>query len=296
MSITAQDVKNLREKTGAGMMDCKKALMETNGSFDAAVDFLKKEGLAKAVKKGDRIAAEGLVFSKVTGDSALLLEVNCETDFVAKNEDFIRLGNKLVDFILTNKPKDCEALLKMQLDGVTVQDVINSNISVIGEKISLRRFYFFKAKEGGKIALYSHSGGKIAVLIEITGEAVTEEAGINIAMQIAAMSPEYIDKSQVARDVLDKEKEIQMEQLKKSGKPPEMLEKIIIGKLNKFAGEISLMQQIYVKDMGGKQSVGDYLKQVDKTAKVIQFVRYAVGEGLEKKKDDFAAEVSRMTQ
>lgn len=295
MSISAQDVKTLREKTGAGMMDCKKALTETKGNFEAAVDFLKKEGLAKAVKKGGRIAAEGLIFSKVLEKAAVLLELNCETDFVAKNDDFVKLGHKLADLVLSNKPKDCEEVLGLSLDETTVQDAINSNIAVIGERLSLRRFHLFSAKENGLVTLYSHSGGRIAVLVEIAGENITEEAAKNIAMQIAAMSPEYIDKSQVPQAVLDQEKEIQMEQLKKTGKPQEILEKIIMGKLNKFAGELSLMQQPYVKDMGGKKKVSDYLKEIDKTAKVVQFVRYAVGEGLEKRKEDFAEEVSKMT-
>ncbi|OVE81071.1 translation elongation factor Ts [bacterium K02(2017)] len=296
MGISAQDVKSLREQTGAGMMDCKKALQETEGNVDAAIDFLKKEGLAKAVKKGGRIAAEGLIFSKVSGNEAILLELNCETDFVGKNEDFLKLGALLADTVLANKPASAEEALTLSLDGKTVQDVINANIAVIGEKLSLRRFDIITAKDGGNITLYSHSGGRIAVLVEISGADVADDVAKDIAMHIAAMAPNYLDQSEVPQDVLDKEKAFQMEQLKDSGKPQEILEKIMIGKLSKFAGEMSLLQQVFVKDSGGKQKVGAYLKEANKDAKLTQFSRFAVGEGIEKKKEDFAAEVSKMAQ
>lgn len=296
MSITAQDVKSLREKTGAGMMDCKKALQETNGDFETAIGVLKKQGLAKAVKKVGRIAAEGLIFNKIQGSEAVILELNCETDFVAKNDDFLKLGNALADLILKQKPATVDDLLKLQIDGVSVEEKINSNIAVIGEKLSLRRFEVVSAKQDGNLTLYNHSGGRIAVLIEITGDKVTDEVGKDLAMQIAAMSPQYIDKSDVPQDVLDKEKKFQMEQLKETGKPPEILEKIIVGKLNKFAGEMSLLQQAYVKDMSNKKSVGQHLKEIDPKATVIQFTRYAIGEGIEKRQDDFADEVKKMAQ
>jgi len=296
MSITAADVKNLREKTGAGMMDCKKALTEVNGDIEAAVDFLKKQGLAKAVKKGDRVAAEGLVFAQVGSDSAVLVEINCETDFVAKNEDFIKLGEGIVSLIAEKKPNSLDDLLALSFGEGTVQDEINSKIAVIGEKISLRRFEVFNAKEGGKITLYNHAGGKIAVLIEITGDKVTEEVGRDLAMQVAAMSPQYLDKSEVPQDILDREKSIQMDQLKESGKPENILEKILTGKLDKFAGEMSLLQQAYVKDTTGKQNVAAFLKGVDAEAKIVQFLRLAVGEGIEKRQEDFAEEVAKMAQ
>ncbi|MCP5464202.1 MAG: elongation factor Ts [Deltaproteobacteria bacterium] len=295
MSITAQDVKALREKTGAGMMDCKKALQESNGNMDEAIDFLKKQGLAKAVKKGDRVAAEGLIFTKVGSGEAALVELNCETDFVAKNDDFINLGNKIAESILAQKPSSLEEALKLSLGEQTIEEAINSAIAVIGEKISLRRFELFSAKESGDITLYDHNGGKIAVLIETLGEKVVDVAR-DVAMQIAAMAPQYLDASEVSQEVLDKEKEVQIELLKQEGKPENMIEKIVQGKLNKFAGEISLLQQVYVKDMGGKKKVADVIKETDANGKVVQFCRYAVGEGIEKKQDDFADEVAKMAQ
>ncbi len=296
MSITAQDVKTLREKTGVGMMDCKKALMENKGDFDAAIDYLRKQGLAKAVKKGGRIAAEGLVFINTSDSQGVILELNCETDFVSKNDDFIALGNNLVNLVLENKPKTVEDALALKQGDVAVEEHINNGIAKIGEKLSFRRFEIMEAKAGGKIGFYSHSGGKIAVLIEIAGSNIDDEVIRNIAMQITAMSPQYIDKTDVPKDILDKEKAFQMDQLKASGKPENILEKIIVGKLDKFAGEMSLMQQAYVKDSSGKQKVQDYLKEVDPEAKVIQFIRYGVGEGIEKRKDDFVDEVAKMTQ
>ncbi|MBU1917418.1 translation elongation factor Ts [bacterium] len=296
MSISAQDVKTLRERTGAGMMDCKKALTDANGDFDVAIDVLKKQGLAKAVKKGGRIAAEGLIFSRTSGTEGIVLELNCETDFVARNEDYTKLGESLVDLILEQKPATLEETLSLSLNDGTVESIINEHISKIGEKISLRRFQTMQVKQGGQVGLYSHAGGKIAVLIEVTGNNVTEETIKDLAMQITAMSPQYIDKSEVPEDILNKEKAIHLEQLRESGKPENILEKIVAGKLDKFAGEMSLLQQAYVKDSSGKQKVADYLKSVDPEAKIIQFIRYNVGEVIEKRKDDFAEEVARMTQ
>lgn len=294
MSISAQDVKNLREKTGAGMMDCKTALNESGGDFEKAVDFLKKQGLAKAVKKGDRIAAEGLVFVKVAASEAILLELNCETDFVAKNDDFIKLGNQLTGIIIQNKPASVDEALGLKVGAQTAQDLVNSLIAIIGEKISLRRFTILKPQQNGKIGFYSHMGGKMAVLLEVTGNQVSEDTMKDLAMQVVAMSPQYIDKSEVPLNVIAREKEIQLEQLKTSGKPVEILEKIIVGKLDKFASEMSLLQQAFIKDTTGKKTVAQHLKEVDPAAKVVQFMRYAVGEGIEKKKDDFAQEVAKM--
>lgn len=294
MSISAQDVKNLREKTGAGMMDCKTALNESGGDFEKAIDFLKKQGLAKAVKKGDRIAAEGLIFVKVAASEAILLELNCETDFVAKNDDFIKLGNQLTDVVIQNKPSSVDEALGLKVGAQTTQDLINSLIAVIGEKISLRRFTILKPQQNGKMGFYSHMGGKMAVLLEVTGGKVGEDTIKDLAMQVVAMSPQYIDKSEVPLNVMAREKEIQLESLKASGKPIEILEKIIVGKLDKFASEMSLLQQAFIKDTTGKKTVAQHLKEVDPTAKIVQFMRYAVGEGIEKKKDDFAQEVAKM--
>jgi elongation factor Ts len=294
MSISAQDVKNLREKTGAGMMDCKTALNESGGDFEKAVDFLKKQGLAKAVKKGDRIAAEGLIFAKVAASEAILLELNCETDFVAKNDDFIKLGNQLADIVLKSKPASVDEALGLKVGAQTAQDLINSLIAVIGEKISLRRFTILKPQQSGKMGFYSHMGGKMAVLLEVTGGFIGDDTIKDLAMQVVAMSPQYIDKSEVPVSVMDREKAIQLETLKTSGKPVEILEKIIVGKLDKFASEMSLLQQVFIKDTTGKKTVAQHLKEIDPTTKIVQFKRYAVGEGIEKKKDDFAEEVAKM--
>lgn len=294
MSISAQEVSRLREKTGAGMMDCKKALQETSGDFEKAIDFLKQQGLAKAVKKGDRIAAEGLIFSNVQGNVGVVAELNCETDFVSRNADFIKLGNDLVDAIIKNKPATVDQTLTLKMGQGSAQEHINQNIVVIGEKLSLRRFQLMTPKKGGQIVLYSHAGGRIAVLVEVTGSKVSSDVCKDVAMQIAAMCPLYVDKSEVSQDVLNREKAIYLEQMKDSGKPAAILEKILVGKLDKFAGEMSLLQQIFVKDTTGKKTVAQYLKESDPQASVAQFVRYAVGEGIEKRKDDFADEVKRM--
>jgi elongation factor Ts len=294
MSFTAADVKTLREKTGAGMMDCKKALQDAAGNFEAAIDLLKTQGLAKAIKKGDRVAAEGLIFNKVTGTCGVLLELNCETDFVAKNDDFLKLGAELVELVLANKPADVAGAMAMQTSSGTVEEKINSLVAVIGEKISLRRFVSMNAKAGGRIGSYIHTGGKIVVLAEVSGSAVTEEVVRNIGMQAAAMNAAYIDKSEVPADIIAREKAIQLDALKDSGKPAEILEKIVVGKLDKFASEMSLMQQAYIKDGSGKKTVAQYLKESDPSAKIVQFTRYQVGEGIEKKKDDFADEVAKM--
>lgn len=294
MSFTAADVKTLREKTGAGMMDCKKALQDAAGNFEAAIDLLKTQGLAKAIKKGDRVAAEGLVFNKAAGATGVLLELNCETDFVAKNDDFLKLGAELVELVLVNKPADVAAALAMKTSAGTVEEKINGLVAVIGEKISLRRFVTMNAKAGGRIGAYIHTGGKIVVLAEVSGAAVTEEMVRNIGMQAAAMNAAYIDKSEVPDEIIAREKAIQLEALKDSGKPAEILEKIVVGKLDKFASEMSLMQQAYIKDGSGKKTVAQYLKESDPSAKIVQFTRYQVGEGIEKKKDDFADEVAKM--
>lgn len=294
MTISANDVKTLRERTGAGMMDCKRALEASKGNFEVAIDWLKKQGMAKAVKKGDRVAAEGLVFSKYEAGTAVLVELNCETDFVARNHDFKKLGDRLAGIVHKNHPAGVEDLLKLNSDHQAVAQMITGAVAVLGENIMVRRFCVFKAKESGRVFLYNHAGGRIAVLIEVAGERVTEEAGRNLAMQIAALSPQYLDKSQVPRDVLERERQIQLTQLESSGKPPQVVEKIVAGKLDKFSGELSLMQQIYVKDSQGKRRVEEYLKEVDPRARVVQFVRFAVGEGIERHKDDLAREVQKM--
>lgn len=296
MSISAQDVKLLREKTGAGMMDCKKALQDANGNMDEAIEVLRKQGLAKAIKKGDRVAAEGLIFNKIEGSSGILLELNCETDFVAKNDDFIKLGQDLADLILKNKPKTVEEALQLKLDEQTCQEKINAHVAIIGENIQLRRFVILQTKQNGKLGLYVHSGGKICVLMEVTGANISDEIIRDVCMHVAAMNPQYTDASEVPQDLIDKEKQLQIEQLKDSGKPANMIEKIVEGKIGKFAGEISLMQQVFVKDSSGKKKVSQYLQESDPAAKVVHFARLQVGEGIEKKQEDFAEEVAKMVK
>lgn len=296
MSVSAQDVKNLREQTGAGMMDCKKALTETRGDFAQALEFLKKQGLAKAEKRAGRVAAEGLVFCERDEKAAVLLELNCETDFVAKNEDFINFGKNLAKTVFQKGFGDVNDVLQFKWDGSTVENRINEFIAKIGEKVSLRRVKKMIPKSSGKLGQYSHMGGKIIVVAEVTGKQVTEESIKDVCMQVAAMNPRFVDKSEVPVTILNTEKKIFLEQMKDSGKPVEILEKIIQGKLNKFASEISLLQQIFVKDASGKNTVGQYLKEIDQDARVIQFERFAVGEGIEKKQEDFVEEVAKMAK
>lgn len=293
MSISANDVKTLREKTGAGMMDCKKALSECGGDFEQAVDFLKKQGLAKAEKKGDRVAAEGLIFFKADAGLLTLLELNCETDFVARNEDFQKFGQNLAELVHAKKPASVEAALELDWNGLKVSQVVAEAVAKIGEKINVRRFEYVTPKEGGKLGSYVHMAGRIVAVAEISGN-VAEDLIRDICMQITAMNPQYVDKSQVPENVLEREKAIYVDQMKDSGKPANILDKIIAGKLDKFAQEISLNQQVFVKDPSGKKTIADYLKAADAQAKVVQFVRYAVGEGIEKRQDDFASEVAKM--
>lgn len=293
MSISANDVKSLREKTGAGMMDCKKALTESHGDFEQAVDFLKKQGLAKAGQKGERVAAEGLVFYKSDASQATLLELNCETDFVSRNEDFRKLGEDLVALLHDKQTLRLDDVLTLDLGGVKVSERLSEAVTKIGEKISLRRVQTVTPKSGGKLGAYVHMDGRIVVVAEVTGN-VNDELIKDVCMQVTAMNPLYVDKSEVPQEALDREKVIYLDQLRDSGKPKNILEKIVAGKLDKFAQEISLHQQLFVKDPSGKKTILDHLKDTDKTARVVQFVRYAVGEGLEKRKDDFADEVAKM--
>ncbi len=292
MSISANDVKNLRERTGAGMMDCKKALAETQGNFEEALEYLKKAGLAKAAKKSSRVAAEGLIFSKVSASRAVLAEVNCETDFVTKNEDFIQFGQKLVDVIYNSKAQTLDESLNLAYDNTTVSEKIKSLVAVIGENINLRRTEILTPSAGCQLGSYSHMNGKIVVALEYSGK-LADEVVRDICMQIAAMAPQYVDKSQVPQDVLAKEKEIFRAQLQETGKPANVVEQILGGKVDKFAAELSLLQQAFVKD--SKKTIAGYLKESDPNAKIVRFVRLAVGEGIEKKEENFAAEVAKMT-
>lgn len=282
MAVTAALVKELRERTGAGMLDCKKALVETNGDIEQAIENMRKSGQAKAAKKAGRIAAEGVILTKVSDGVATMMEVNCETDFVARDEGFLAFGNKLVDLAAANKLSDMDALNALELDGATVVETRDALVAKIGENISPRRVI---TVEGDNLGAYVH-GGRIGVVAILTGG--DEELAKDVAMHVAASSPQYVKPEDVPADVVEKEKGIQIDIAMQSGKPAEIAEKMVVGRMKKFTGEISLTGQPFVKDPA--TSVGDLLKS--KGADVINFVRFEVGEGIEKKEEDFAAEVA----
>lgn len=293
MAITAKMVKELREKTGAGMMDCKKALQETNGDMEAAIDYLRKRGAAQAAKKAGRIAAEGTTYIAQSGNDTVLLEVNCETDFVTKNENFQALVKELGEHLVKHKPNSLEEALGQKLDGKeeTVEEAINNAIAKIGEKITLRRFQVMTKGDNDTIGTYLHMGGRIGAVVLIEGD--NEEVAKDVAMHVAAVNPKYVSRDQVAQEEIDREKAILSEQALNEGKPEHIVEKIVTGRLNKFFEEICLLEQQFVKDPDMK--VKQYVE--DKGLKVKEFVRYEVGEGIEKKEEDFAAEVrSQMKQ
>ncbi len=306
MNITASMVKELREMTGAGMMDCKKALTETGGDMDKAVEFLREKGLAAAEKKAGRIAAEGIIDTNVSEDGkvASIVEVNSETDFVAKNDKFKEYVAAVAAQAAKTNASNIDAFLeeKWELDPTkTVKEEFSSMIAIIGENMNIRRFEKL-VSENGFITSYIHGGGRIGILVELESDVVNEEvkeAGKNIAMQIAAMSPKYISRNDVAEDFIAHEKEIIKAQIKNdpanASKPENIIEKMIEGRLNKELKEICLLDQVYVKD--GDMNVAKYLesvsKQVGTTITVKHFVRFETGEGLEKKTEDFAAEVAK---
>ena len=284
--ITASLVKELRERTGAGMMDCKKALTQTDGDIDAAIDYLRENGIAKAAKKADRIAAEGLSYIEVKGNKAVILEINSETDFVAKNEKFVALVKNVAEAILAAEPATLEEALQVEAQGGTVEAVINEGIATIGEKLSLRRFEVVTKSDADAFGAYSHMGGRIGVLTLIEGS-TDEEAAKDVAMHIAALAPRYLDESEVPADVLEHEKKVLTEQALNEGKPANIVEKMIVGRINKFLEEITVVNQKFVKD--DSFTVEKFL--ASKGGKLAKFVRYEVGEGIEKKEDNFAEEV-----
>ncbi|MFA9456066.1 translation elongation factor Ts [Halalkalibacter sp. AB-rgal2] len=287
MAVTASMVKELREKTGAGMMDCKKALTETGGDMEKAVDFLREKGIAKAAKKADRVAAEGLTIVKSEGNKAVIAEINSETDFVAKNENFQKLVGDLADFVLKNEPTTVEEALGQEFaPGQTVEEFINSSIAKIGEKISLRRFVVVSKADGDTFGEYLHMGGRIGVLTILEGTSDSELAK-DIAMHIAAINPKYVSRDQVAQDEVEREREVLKQQALNEGKPENIVEKMVEGRLGKFFEQVCLNDQAFVKD--GDQKVGKYVKA--KGAEVKGFIRYEVGEGIEKREDNFAEEV-----
>ena len=284
--ITASLVKELRERTGAGMMDCKKALQKTEGVIEAAIDYLRENGIAKAAKKADRIAAEGLAYIEVKGNKAVILEINSETDFVAKNEKFVALVKNVAEAILVAEPKTLEEALQVEAQGGTVEAVINEGIATIGEKLSLRRFEVVTKSDADAFGAYSHMGGRIGVLTLVEGS-TDEEAAKDVAMHIAALAPKYLDESEVPADVLEHEKKVLTEQALNEGKPANIVEKMIVGRINKFLEEITVVNQKFVKD--DSFTVEKFL--ASKGGKLAKFVRYEVGEGIEKKEDNFAEEV-----
>ncbi|MEC4585709.1 translation elongation factor Ts [Bacillus safensis] len=287
MAITAQLVKELRQKTGAGMMDCKKALTETDGDIEKAIDLLREKGIAKAAKKADRIAAEGLTLIKTDGNTGVILEVNSETDFVAKNEGFQALLNELADHLLAAKPATIEEAHASKMEnGSTVEEHITSAIAKIGEKITLRRFSVITKEDNAAFGSYLHMGGRIGVLAVLNGT-TDEELARDIAMHVAAVNPKYISRDQVSEEEANREREVLTQQALQEGKPENIVAKMVEGRLNKFFEEICLLDQAFVKNPDEK------VKQVvaTKNATVQTYVRYEVGEGIEKRQDNFAEEV-----
>lgn len=302
MAISAAIVKELRERTGAGMMDCKKALVETNGDMEAAIDYLREKGLSKAAKKSSRVAAEGIVAIGYSedGKQGAIIEVNSETDFVAKNEEFVTMVDAFVQVVLANDFADVEELLAAPMGDGTVKDELAAKIAKIGENMTIRRFAKFAA-EGSVSAGYIHGGGKIGVLVEFATETADVDTiktmGRDVAMQVASMNPQFVDESGVDPEYLEHEKKILMQQALGEGKPAAIAEKMVIGRLKKELKETCLVEQPFVKD--GDISVGQYVEKIAKAVgtdvKVKSFVRYVVGEGIEKQVDDLAAEVAKMT-
>ena len=285
MEISASMVKDLREKTGAGMMDCKKALVESNGDMDAAIDYLREKGIAKAAKKTERIAAEGLSNIYVNGNDAVVVEINSETDFVAKNAEFKELLDKIGNAILNSDAKNMEEALNIKVGSDTINDLIVNATAKIGEKISLRRFEKVTKKDSEVFGTYLHMGGKISSLTVIDGN--SEDVARDVAMQAAAMRPLYVNVESVPEEDLEHEKSVIREQVINEGKKPEFADKIVEGRLRKFYEETVLEEQAFIKD--GELTVKAYLEK--NNSKLVRLVKYEVGEGMEKRNDDFAAEV-----
>lgn len=285
--ITAKLVKELRDMTGVGMMDAKKALVAVEGDMEKAVDFLREKGLASAGKKADRIAAEGMTAYYVDGNTATLIEVNAETDFVTRNDQFKALVATLAKAIAEQKPADLEAALALEVDGMTVENIIVNAINTIGEKISLRRFETYTKTDNDAFGTYVHTDGSIGVITLVEGT-TDETVAKDIAMHIAAMNPKYVSREEVSDEDYAHEEKIQTEIALNEGKPAEIVEKMIKGRMNKYLAEISLTEQPFVKD--GDQTVGQYASA--KGGKVVKFTRFLVGEGMEKRQENFADEVA----
>lgn len=287
MAITAQMVKELREKTGAGMMDCKKALTETNGDMEKAIDFLREKGIAKAAKKSDRIAAEGITAILVGGNDAVILEVNSETDFVAKNEGFQTLVKELAEHLLNNKPATVEeAEAQTMENGATVGEHINAAIAKIGEKLSLRRFAVVSKTDNDAFGAYLHMGGRISVLTVLEGT-TDADAAKDVSMHIAALNPKYVSRDQVSAEEVERERQVLTQQALNEGKPANIVEKMVEGRLGKYFEDVCVLDQTFVKNPD--QKVRQFVQS--KGATVREFTRFEVGEGLEKREDNFAEEV-----
>ncbi|CAD2076770.1 translation elongation factor Ts [Phocicoccus pinnipedialis] len=284
--ITAKLVKELRDKTGAGMMDCKKALQATEGDIDAAIDYLREQGIASAGKKADRIATEGLVEIAINGNDAAIVEVNAETDFVARNEQFQSLVKKIANHIVATKPADLDALNKSEIDGQSVDELMKSAIATIGENMNIRRFQVESKTDNDAFGEYKHMGGTIGVLTVVEGT-TDEEVAKDVAMHAAALNPKYASADEVSQDELDQEREVLRNQALNEGKPENIVDKMVEGRMRKYLEEIVITSQPFVKD--SDKTVEQFLKGHGATLKT--FVRYGLGEGLEKRNEDFAEEV-----
>ena len=281
----ASDVKELREKTGAGMLDCKKALEATEGDMEKAVDWLREKGIAKAAKKESRIAADGLCQIKTEGNVAVILEVNSETDFVAKNEEFTNFVDYLVDTVLANELNTVEEVLEFKDGEETISEKLVALVTKIGEKISFRRFERITKNDNEVFGTYKHMGGKIGTVVVVNG--ANEEVAKDVAMQACAMNPTALNRAGVPAELVERESHIIKEQVMAEGKPEEIAEKMVVGRLNKFYKEICLEEQAFIKDSG--MSVADYVK--NNGGEIVSMVRFAVGEGIEKRQENFAEEV-----
>jgi elongation factor Ts len=272
MTITAADINKLRQATGAGMMDCRKALTESNGDFEAAIDWLRKQGQKVAAKRSDREAKEGVIIAQTTADHTvgIVLCISCETDFVSKNSDFVAFAQSIADAAISNNVKSAEELNAVSINGALVSDLISDKLASIGEKIEVSKF---ERLEAPYVASYIHGAYRMGVLVSLTKEAA--EAGKDVAMQIAAMNPLAVDETSISAETIEREKNIAIEMIKAEGKPAEMAEKIAMGKLNKFFKDNTLMAQAFVKD--GNKSVAEYLKGIDADLKVTDFKRIALG-------------------
>ncbi|ERL64486.1 translation elongation factor Ts [Schleiferilactobacillus shenzhenensis] len=285
MAVSIQQIKELREKTGVGMMDAKKALVDTDGDMEKAVDVLREKGIAKAEKKSDRVAAEGLAHISVNGNTAAVIEVNSETDFVSANDKFQNLVKNIADTIAADKPADMDAALALKMGDDTIKAAITELTAVIGEKISLRRFKVVEKTDSQNFGAYLHNGGQIAALTVLEG--ADEETARDVAMHVAAINPKYLDQNDVPADVLAHEKDVLTEETKNEGKPEKIIPKIVEGRMHKYLSEIALADQEFVKDPD--QTVAKYV--ASKGGKLVSFIRYEVGEGIEKKEENFVDEV-----